>query len=258
VANSSSSLGIGQWKNFFIYQPWSHGVPLGSLNGGLSSPGHPAAGLGARAATAAIGSAHTIGKLSVPPSWAGATPAIRLAATGLPDSAFAATAAPTMDIPLSTLNQASLGSLTGGALGSPASRVVTSTGVRAKVTAPARRKDPISLDKVIAHLQEQPDQAQHWNVDEADWTTSSHDCRQSQAFMRSASPTKSPQAQPSSPLKSDSAGQATIEGGPMKSLFAILGVSLGLVLAVPAHSEPGVDEPVNGAHNGEFLADLTK
>ena len=170
VGNSTTGLGISQWKNFFIYQPWSHGVPLGSLNGGLSSPGHAAAGvggLGARAASAALGSAQTVGKLSVPPSWAGATPAIRLAATALPDSTFAATAAPTMDLPLSALNQATLGSAAGGALGSPASRVVSSTGVRAKVTAPARTKGPIPLDKVIAQLQEQPDQVQHWNVDEA-------------------------------------------------------------------------------------------
>ncbi len=29
----------------------------------------------------------------------------------------------------------------------------------------------------------------------------------------------------------------------MKSLLAILGVSLGLVLAVPGHAEPGLDEP---------------
>ncbi|MFZ1161581.1 PPE family protein [Mycobacterium sp.] len=167
VANSSTGLGISQWKNFFIYQPWSHGVPLGSLNGGLSSPGHVAPHLGARAASAALGSAQTVGKLSVPPSWAGATPAIRLAATALPDSTFAATAAPTMDLPLGALNQATLGSAAGGALGSPASRVVSSAGVRAKVTAPARTKGPVPLDKVIAQLQEQPDQVQHWNVDEA-------------------------------------------------------------------------------------------
>jgi PPE-repeat protein len=168
VVNSTTSLGISQWKNFFIYQPWSHGVGLGSLGAGLSSPGHLGGlGIGAKAASAALGSAHTVGKLSVPPSWAGATPAIRLAATSLPDSAFAATATPTMDIPLSALNQANLGSLAGGALGSPASRVVTSTGVRAKVTAPARTKGPIPLDKVIAKLQESPDEVQHWNVDEA-------------------------------------------------------------------------------------------
>src|ERR1700761_1703678 len=95
VVNSTTSLGISQWKNFFIYQPWSHGIGLGSLNGGLSSPGH-AVGLGGRAAAAAVGSAQTIGKLSVPPSWASATPAVRLAvsATPLPEGTFAATAAP--------------------------------------------------------------------------------------------------------------------------------------------------------------------
>jgi PPE-repeat protein len=168
VVNSTTSLGISQWKNFFIYQPWSHGIGLGSLGAGLSSPGHLGGlGIGAKAASAALGSAHTVGKLSVPPSWAGATPAIRLAATSLPDGAFAATAAPTIEIPLSALNQASLGSLAGGALGSPASRVVSSAGVRAKVTAPARTKGPIPLDKVIAKLQESPDEVQHWNVDEA-------------------------------------------------------------------------------------------
>ena len=47
------------------------------------------------------------------------------------------------------------------------SRVVSSTGVRAKVTAPARSKGPVPLDKVIAKLQESPDEVQHWNVDEA-------------------------------------------------------------------------------------------
>jgi PPE-repeat protein len=166
VVNSTTSLGISQWKNFFVYQPWSHGIGLGSLGAGLTSPGH-AAGLGARAASAALGGAHTVGRLSVPPSWAGATPAIRLAATSLPDGAFAATAAPTMEIPLSALNQASLGSLAGGALGSPASRVVSSAGVRAKVVAPSRSKGPIPLDKVIAKLQEAPEEVQHWNVDEA-------------------------------------------------------------------------------------------
>jgi Protein of unknown function (DUF732) len=44
----------------------------------------------------------------------------------------------------------------------------------------------------------------------------------------------------------------------MKSLLAILGVSLGLVLAAPAHGEPGIDEQPNGDNNGSFLADLQK
>ena len=167
VANSSTSLGISQWKNFSIFQPWSHGIGLGSLNGGLSSPGHFAPGLGARAASAALGSAQTVGKLSVPPSWASATPAIRLASTALPDASFAAAPA-AADIPLGVLNQGTLGSLTGGALGSPTSRVVSSTGVRPRVTpAGERSKGPVKLDKVIAQLQEQPEAVQHWTVDEA-------------------------------------------------------------------------------------------
>src|SRR5579859_7836662 len=49
-----------------------------------------------------------------------------------------------------------------------------------------------------------------------------------------------------------------IEGGGMKSLVAILGVSLGLMLAAPVHAEPGIDEPVNDDNNPAFLADLKK
>ena len=44
----------------------------------------------------------------------------------------------------------------------------------------------------------------------------------------------------------------------MKSLFAILGVSLGLMLAAPAHAEPGVDEPATDENNPSFIADLKK
>jgi PPE-repeat protein len=166
VANSTTSLGISQWKNFGFYQPWSHGLGLGSLNGGLSSPGH-GTGFGVRPVSATLGSAQTLGKLSVPPSWASATPAIRLASTALPDTSFAA-APGAADIPLGVLNQGTLGSLAGGALGSPASRVVSSTGVRAQVVpAGQRSKGPVKLDKVIAQLQEQPDSVQHWSVDQA-------------------------------------------------------------------------------------------
>jgi PPE-repeat protein len=167
VANSTTSLGISQWKNFGFYQPWSHGLGLGSLNGGLTSPGHFAAGPSVRPASAVLGSAQTIGKLSVPPSWASATPAIRLASTALPDTSFAA-APGAADIPLGVLNQGTLGSLAGGALGSPASRVVSSTGVRAQVVPKGERsKGPVKLDKIIAQLQEQPDAVQHWSVDQA-------------------------------------------------------------------------------------------
>jgi Protein of unknown function (DUF732) len=44
----------------------------------------------------------------------------------------------------------------------------------------------------------------------------------------------------------------------MKSLLAIAGVSLGLMLALPAHAEPGVDEPATDENNETFIADLKK
>ena len=44
----------------------------------------------------------------------------------------------------------------------------------------------------------------------------------------------------------------------MKSLLTLLSVTMGIVLAVPAQADPGVDEPVNNAGNGEFLANLQK
>jgi hypothetical protein len=44
----------------------------------------------------------------------------------------------------------------------------------------------------------------------------------------------------------------------MKPLLALMGVSMGIIFAVPAHSEPGVDESPNNQNNGAFLADLNK
>jgi hypothetical protein len=44
----------------------------------------------------------------------------------------------------------------------------------------------------------------------------------------------------------------------MKALLAILGVTMGMVLAAPVHAEPGIDEETSGENNGSFLADLNK
>ncbi len=165
VVNSTISLGISQGKNFFIYQPWSHALPKSALGGGLASPGHAAPGSVVKPTSATLGTAPTLGKLSVPPSWAGATPAIRLAATALPGTSLAA--GPPADWPVNLFSEGPLGSLTGGALGSPAARVISSTGVRARATTGERRKAPVKLDQVIAQLQQQPDAVQHWSVDPA-------------------------------------------------------------------------------------------
>ena len=44
----------------------------------------------------------------------------------------------------------------------------------------------------------------------------------------------------------------------MKPLLALLGVSLGIILATPAHADPGVEEAPSDANNGSFLTDLKK
>jgi Protein of unknown function (DUF732) len=44
----------------------------------------------------------------------------------------------------------------------------------------------------------------------------------------------------------------------MKRLLAILGVSMGLMLSVPAHGDPGIEEPPTHDNDGAFLADLNK
>lgn len=44
----------------------------------------------------------------------------------------------------------------------------------------------------------------------------------------------------------------------MKQLFAIAGILTSFAFAVPAHADPGIDEPVNDANNGSFLDDLKK
>ncbi|OBF07536.1 hypothetical protein A5730_11865 [Mycobacterium sp. ACS4054] len=163
VTNASISLGVSQWKNFFIYAPWSAAMAKTSLGAGLASPGHAAAGIAAKPVSAVLGTAPTVGRLSVPPGWATAAPAIRLAS--LPGTSVAAAAATDFSGPV---NEATLGSLAGGALGGPAARAVTSTGIQqARIGTGERRTAPVKLDRIIAQLQEMPDQVQHWNVDEA-------------------------------------------------------------------------------------------
>jgi Protein of unknown function (DUF732) len=44
----------------------------------------------------------------------------------------------------------------------------------------------------------------------------------------------------------------------MKSLLALVGVSIGIVLAVPVHADPGIDEQPANESNETFLADLKK
>jgi len=44
----------------------------------------------------------------------------------------------------------------------------------------------------------------------------------------------------------------------MKPLLALIGISMGIIFAVPAHADPGIDESPTDENNSSFLADLNK
>jgi hypothetical protein len=44
----------------------------------------------------------------------------------------------------------------------------------------------------------------------------------------------------------------------MKQLLALLGVSMGVLIAAPAQADPGVEAPPSSDNNGVFLADLNR
>lgn len=123
--------------------------------------------LGGAAVSAGVGSAGLAGALSVPPSWAVASPAVKLAATVL--ECTSAGAAPTVAAGAGSLGQMALASLAGSALGGAVPRAVTGTGARGL----GRRRSgdagesPDKLKAVLAELQEAPESVQHWHTDKA-------------------------------------------------------------------------------------------
>jgi PPE-repeat protein len=163
VANVSMSvpnLGMTEFKYFYNPSAGAPDIPKSSLGAGL---GMRSAGL-ASAVSAGVGDANLVGKLSVPPSWASATPAIRMASTVLPSTSLAA--APAAGIPGSLVGQMALGAMTGGALGSVAPQVLSASGASARANGTGTVA-PVKLNDVIARLQKEPEAVQHWNVDKA-------------------------------------------------------------------------------------------
>ena len=121
-----------------------------------------------------------------------------------------------------------------------------------------RSKGPVKLDKVIAHLQEPPDQVQHWNVDEAglDDLVARLSTKPGIHAVHVSADDKA-----SVPAADRSAGIAEPshrEGKSMKLLPVLLSLSMGIVIAVPAHADPGIDEAPSNDNNGVFLSDLQK
>lgn len=165
VGMGAPNLGLAQFKMFFKPPIGSVPIPMSALAAALhAGPAHTAISSATGAVSAATGEANLVGRLSVPPHWASATPAIRLAATALADLGL--TGVPAAESPSGLLPLA-LGGAAGGALGGAVPRVFNATGARGGTAAAKLRSEPVKLDQVVARLQQQPDAVQHWNVDEA-------------------------------------------------------------------------------------------
>jgi PPE-repeat protein len=144
----------------------------GALAAGLGSATHVAgaAGLGAAASTvsAGTGRAGLVGSLSVPPSWAEATPTIRLAARVLQATGAGAAPVVVADSSNGLLSQMAAAGMAGAALGGAVPRVIS--GPAGKVGRPLSDKDkepPDKLKRVLAEMSAKPESVQHWHTDEA-------------------------------------------------------------------------------------------
>lgn len=139
----------------------------GPLFAALGSSTHAMGAAGASAVSAGVGSAGLAGALSVPPSWAVASPGVKLAATVL--ECTSAGAAPTVAASAGALGQLGLASLAGSALGGAGPRAVAGSAVRGsgRRSSDNDGKTPDKLKAVLAELQEAPEAVQHWHTDKA-------------------------------------------------------------------------------------------
>jgi len=116
-----------------------------------------------------MGNAGTlVGKLSVPPSWATATPAIRTVAAAL--SAAGPEAVPTAAIAeASMFSSMPAAGMLGAAIGSGAPTVVANSGVRGRLTPLKdlkKKQSPEQLKRLVAQISEKPESVQHHTVDQ--------------------------------------------------------------------------------------------
>jgi len=148
-------------------------VPYGALPKDALGAGLGALGFGRgtlyNAVTGSMGNAGTlVGKLSIPPSWATATPAVRMVASAL--SAAGPDAVPAAALGEGgLLSSMSVAGMLGSALGAGAPTAVSRTGVRGRITPLKDLKDndsPERLKRLVAQISEKPESVQHHNVDQ--------------------------------------------------------------------------------------------
>jgi PPE-repeat protein len=143
-------------------------LPKEGLGGGLLGPWYGRGWL-TSSVSANMGNAGTlVENLSVPPSWATATPAVRTVAAAL-------SAAGPEAVPAATIAEASMFSsmpaagMLGSAIGAGAPTVVANSGVRGRLT-PLKdlknKQSPEQLKRLVAQISEKPESVQHHTVDQ--------------------------------------------------------------------------------------------
>ena len=167
---------IGLLTNFPVSQflkftpaPGFGVIPKEGLGGGLTGPWWGRGWL-TNSVSANMGNAGTlVDKLSVPPSWATATPAIRTVAAAL--SAAGPEAVPAAAIAESGMfSSMPAAGMLGSAIGAGAPTVVANSGVRGRLT-PLKdlknKQSPEQLKRLVAQISEKPESVQHHTVDQA-------------------------------------------------------------------------------------------
>lgn len=158
---------VSQWLKFA--PPVAYGaLPKDALGAGLGALGFTRGTLfDAISPTAGFARGTLVGALTVPPSWASATPAIRTVAAAL-------TAAGPQVIPAAAVGAGSLFSsmgmarMLGSAMGAGGPTVVRN-GIRNRMTPIKDLKDknsPEHLKRLVAQISEKPETVQHHNVDQ--------------------------------------------------------------------------------------------
>ena len=145
------------------------------LAAGLGSAGSAGLAGAASAVSAGVGDAGLVGALSVPPSWAATTPAVRLAAAALQGMGVAGAPVAVATSQGTVFGQMALASLAGSALGTTVPRGAIETGSRAggpsspdTNESSGHDKDSKTSDKlkhVLAELSQKPESVQHWHTD---------------------------------------------------------------------------------------------
>ncbi|BAX92718.1 PPE family protein [Mycobacterium shigaense] len=157
---------VSQWLKFAPPVAYA-ALPKDALGAGLGALGFGRGTL-FNAVTGGMGNAGTlVGKLSIPPSWATATPAIRTVAAAL--SAAGPDAVPAAALGEGGLfSSAAMAGMLGSALGAGGPTVVQA-GVRGRVKPIKDLKDtqsPEHLRRLVAQISEKPESVQHHNVDQ--------------------------------------------------------------------------------------------